>query len=75
MDELHESLLTPFEIMFSLTVSLVGAFGGLYLTGNTFNIYSMIGMIMLMGLVGKNAISWTTPGSASRPSFSDWPDA
>src|SRR6185369_14876847 len=29
---------------------------GLYLTGNTFNIFSLIGMIMLMGLVGKNAI-------------------
>ena len=42
--------------MFSLPVALVGAFLGLYLTGNTFNIFSLIGMIMLMGLVGKNAI-------------------
>jgi HAE1 family hydrophobic/amphiphilic exporter-1 len=30
--------------------------GGLYLTGNTFNVFSLIGMVMLMGLVGKNAI-------------------
>jgi len=56
MVALFESWLTPFAIMFSLPVALVGAFSGLYLTGNTFNIFSMIGMIMLMGLVGKNAI-------------------
>jgi HAE1 family hydrophobic/amphiphilic exporter-1 len=56
MVALYESWLTPFAIMFSLPVALVGAFGGLYLTGNTFNIFSLIGMIMLMGLVGKNAI-------------------
>jgi len=42
--------------MFILPVSLVGATSGLYLTGNTFNIFSLIGMIMLMGLAGKNAI-------------------
>ena len=56
MVALYESLLTPLAIMFSLPVALVGAFLGLFLTGNTFNIFSLIGMIMLMGLVGKNAI-------------------
>jgi HAE1 family hydrophobic/amphiphilic exporter-1 len=56
MVALYESLLTPLAIMFSLPVALVGAFLGLYLTDNTFNIFSLIGMIMLMGLVGKNAI-------------------
>ena len=56
MVALYESWLTPFAIMFSLPVALVGAFIGLYVTGNTFNIFSLIGMIMLMGLVGKNAI-------------------
>ncbi|MFN8524507.1 MAG: efflux RND transporter permease subunit [Chloroflexota bacterium] len=56
MVALYESWLTPFAIMFSLPVALVGAFLGLFVTGNTFNIFSMIGMIMLMGLVGKNAI-------------------
>ncbi len=53
---LYESWLHPLAIMFSLPVALVGAFGGLLLTGNTFNLFSMIGMIMLMGLVAKNAI-------------------
>ena len=42
--------------MFSLPLSICGALGGLALTGRTLNIFSMIGMIMLMGLVTKNAI-------------------
>ncbi|MFN0071371.1 MAG: efflux RND transporter permease subunit [Chloroflexota bacterium] len=56
MVALFESWLTPLSIMFALPVALVGAFTGLWITGNTFNIFSLIGMIMLMGLVGKNAI-------------------
>ncbi len=56
MVALYESFLEPLAIMFALPVSLVGAFGGLILTGNTLNIFSMIGMIMLMGLVAKNGI-------------------
>jgi len=56
MVALFESWLTPLCIMFSLPVALVGAFMGLYLSGNTFNIFSLIGTIMLMGLAGKNAI-------------------
>src|ERR671932_1626030 len=53
---LYESWLHPLAIMFSLPVAMVGAFGGLLLTGNTFNLFSMIGIIMLMGIVAKNAI-------------------
>jgi len=53
---LFESWLYPLAIMFSLPVALTGAFGALLLSGNTFNLFSMIGMIMLMGLVAKNAI-------------------
>ena len=56
MVALYESLLTPLAILFSIPVALVGAILGLYLTQNTFNIFSLIGSIMLMGLVGKNAI-------------------
>ncbi len=51
-----ESLIHPFTIMLSLPFSVIGAFGGLYLTGKTLSIFSMIGLIMLMGLVTKNAI-------------------
>jgi HAE1 family hydrophobic/amphiphilic exporter-1 len=51
-----ESLIHPFTVMLSLPLSVVGALGLLWLTGRTLNIFSMIGMIMLMGLVTKNAI-------------------
>ncbi len=51
-----DSFLQPVTIMLSLPLSVVGAFGGLYITGMTINIFSMIGVIMLMGLVTKNAI-------------------
>jgi HAE1 family hydrophobic/amphiphilic exporter-1 len=50
------SFVHPFTIMLSLPLSVVGAFGGLYLSQMTLNIFSMIGVIMLMGLVTKNAI-------------------
>jgi hydrophobic/amphiphilic exporter-1 (mainly G- bacteria), HAE1 family len=53
---LFESMLFPFIVMLSLPLALVGAFGLLTVTGNTLNIMSMIGMILLTGLVGKNAI-------------------
>ena len=51
-----ESFVHPLTIMLSLPLSVGGALGGLALTGRTLNIFSMIGMIMLMGLVTKNAI-------------------
>ena len=50
------SFVHPFTIMLSLPMSLIGAVGGLVLTRNYFSIYGMIGIIMLMGLVTKNAI-------------------
>jgi multidrug efflux pump subunit AcrB len=50
------SYLQPLAIMASLPLSLIGVFAGLLLTGTTLNIFSMIGCIMLMGLVTKNAI-------------------
>lgn len=51
-----ESFIHPFTIMVSLPLSLVGALGGLLLAHQTLSIMSMIGIIMLMGLVTKNAI-------------------
>ncbi len=56
MVALFESFMQPLAIMFSLPVAMVGAFGGLFLTGNTLNIFSLLGIIMLIGLVTKNAI-------------------
>jgi HAE1 family hydrophobic/amphiphilic exporter-1 len=56
MVALFESLVFPLMIMFSLPLAVVGAFGLLAVTGNTLNMMSMIGLILLTGLVGKNAI-------------------
>ena len=53
---LYQSWLHPLAIMFSLPVTLVGAFGGLWLTSTTLNIISMLGIILLTGVVTKNAI-------------------
>ena len=50
------NFLTPLAIMLSLPLSLVGVMGALALTRGSLNIMSMIGIIMLMGLVTKNAI-------------------
>jgi len=50
------SFTQPFAIMASLPFSLIGVFLALLLTGTTLNLFSMIGFIMLMGLVTKNAI-------------------
>ena len=50
------SFLQPFAIMLSLPLSLVGVAGMLYLVKDTLNMMSMIGVILLMGLVTKNAI-------------------
>jgi HAE1 family hydrophobic/amphiphilic exporter-1 len=51
-----ESFVDPLSIMLSLPLSLVGMAGMLLLTGDTVSIISLIGLIMLMGLVTKNAI-------------------
>jgi HAE1 family hydrophobic/amphiphilic exporter-1 len=49
-------MILPFATMFALPLAVVGAFLGLAVTGNTLNLLSMIGVIVLMGLVGKNGI-------------------
>jgi HAE1 family hydrophobic/amphiphilic exporter-1 len=51
-----ESFIHPFTIMLSLPFSVIGAFGALLVSGYTLSMISMIGVIMLMGLVTKNAI-------------------
>jgi HAE1 family hydrophobic/amphiphilic exporter-1 len=50
------SFLQPVAIMFALPLALVGVMLGLLVGGSTLNMFSMIGFIMLMGLVVKNAI-------------------
>jgi HAE1 family hydrophobic/amphiphilic exporter-1 len=50
------SFLQPVAIMVSLPLSLIGVLLALLITGSTLNMFSIIGFIMLMGLVTKNAI-------------------
>ena len=56
MVSLFESYVHPFTIMFSLPVALVGGLGLLAVTHTTLSMFTMIGLVMLMGLVTKNAI-------------------
>ncbi|WP_407309744.1 efflux RND transporter permease subunit [Desulfosporosinus sp. SB140] len=51
-----ESFLDPIAIMFSLPMALIGAVLGLYVAGSQLSIMSLIGVILLMGLVAKNGI-------------------
>ncbi|SKC75549.1 efflux RND transporter permease subunit [Ohtaekwangia koreensis] len=51
-----ESFVDPLTIMFTVPLAISGAFISLYIFGQTVNIFSQIGMIMLIGLVTKNGI-------------------
>lgn len=51
---LYESVFTPFIRMFSLPLGIVGAIICLFLTHNTINLYSLIGILVMDGLVAKN---------------------
>lgn len=51
-----ESYIDPFAIMLALPLAIIGAIVGLLLANSTLNMMSLIGVIMLMGLVTKNAI-------------------
>jgi HAE1 family hydrophobic/amphiphilic exporter-1 len=50
------SFLDPIAILISLPLSLIGVMGALAITGNTINLMSLIGVILLCGIVAKNAI-------------------
>ncbi len=51
-----ESFIDPFTIMFTVPLAICGALISLWIFGQTLNIFSQIGMIMLIGLVTKNGI-------------------
>jgi HAE1 family hydrophobic/amphiphilic exporter-1 len=51
-----ESFIHPFTIMLALPLTVIGALGFLFITRNSINLMSLIGMLMLIGLVVKNSI-------------------
>ncbi len=51
-----ESLVHPLTVMLALPLAMVGALGGLLAFGHTLNLFSLIGIILLFGLVTKNSI-------------------
>ncbi|MBR9832871.1 efflux RND transporter permease subunit [bacterium] len=53
---LYDSFAHPFVVLFSVPLSFIGALLALALTNNSLNIFTILGMIMLIGLVAKNAI-------------------
>ncbi len=56
MVALYDSFVYPFVVMFSIPVAMIGALLAMALTLNSINVFSMLGIIMLLGLVAKNAI-------------------
>lgn len=56
MVALYNSYVYPFVILFSIPLALIGVLIILALTNNSINIFTILGMIMLIGLVAKNAI-------------------
>jgi HAE1 family hydrophobic/amphiphilic exporter-1 len=53
---LFGSVTLPLAVLASLPLAIIGALGALALTGNSFTFFSLLGITMLVGLVGKNAI-------------------
>src|SRR5699024_7964028 len=56
MVALYNSYITPFVVLFSVPLALIGVLIILALTRNSINVFTILGMIMLIGLVAKNAI-------------------
>lgn len=53
---LYESFITPFAILLALPLAMTGAFLGLLVFGKTIDIFSLIGIVLLLGVVAKNSI-------------------
>jgi HAE1 family hydrophobic/amphiphilic exporter-1 len=56
LSSLFNSFFQPFIVMLAQPLAIIGGVFLLWLTGNSLNIYSMIGLVLLVGLVAKNSI-------------------
>jgi len=61
-----ESMLHPFTVLLAVPLAVTGALAALWVTGSTLNVYSQVGMILLIGLVSKNSILLVTYASDLR---------
>jgi len=55
-----ESLVHPFTVLLAVPLAVTGALAALWVAGSTLNVYSQVGMILLIGLVTKNSILLVT---------------
>jgi multidrug efflux pump len=62
----YESLVHPFTVLLAVPLAVTGALGALWVAGSTLNVYSQVGMILLIGLVSKNSILLVTYGNDLR---------
>jgi multidrug efflux pump len=56
----YESLVHPFTVLLAVPLAVTGALAALWVAGSTLNVYSQVGMILLIGLVSKNSILLVT---------------
>jgi Cu/Ag efflux pump CusA len=70
---LYRSYSLPLVIMLTVPLAAIGAFGALYITKQPLNLDSMLGIVMLVGIVAKKASSWSsTPNAKSAPASPHW---
>lgn len=72
---LYNNWKDPFAVMFSIPFSILGAILALALSGTSLNIYAMLGIVMLVGLVAKNAILLVDFANDQRAKGADIDDA
>ena len=66
-----ESLVHPFTVLLAVPLAVTGALAALWLAGSTLNVYSQVGMILLIGLVSKNSILLVTYANDLRKKGND----
>ena len=66
-----ESLLHPFTVLLAVPLAVTGALAALWIARSTLNVYSQVGMILLIGLVSKNSILLVTYANDLRAKGSD----
>ena len=72
---LYDSYIYPFVVLFSIPLAIIGALLALALTMESLSIFSILGMVMLVGLVGKNAILVVDFTNKLRENGMEWQNA